>query len=147
MALIYKNFELTITNVAIKLELKERSKNRAGEEVATLMFRMNELCLFRKEEPFASEEDQRPRPDFESFLDGKNLTINQVSIHLMKHSVLSSQEYIPQGKVNPSLSKLTFPYEYPTLNHPSTILSLKSSSTNDFLIAFRFDHELLSTQT
>ena len=57
MALIYKNFELTITNVAIKLELKERSKNRAGEEVATLMFRMNELCLFRKEEPFTSEED------------------------------------------------------------------------------------------
>jgi hypothetical protein len=94
------------------------------------MFRMKTLSIERAVEPFSYEDTQMPpRPEIESFLDGKNLVINEISIHLMKDASLFSEEFvdIKNGFQNPSLKKLNFPYDYPTLKHPNTLLALRGS--------------------
>ena len=62
-----------------------------------------------------------------SGLDGKQITIGVVSVHLMKDKWLDTHEYVPSNTFNAHLSKLRFPYDYPLISHPSTLMLLKGN--------------------
>lgn len=58
-------------------------------------------------------------------LAGKQLSIGDISLHLMKDKWLDTHEYPTEAYLAQKLDKLDFPHTYPVLNHPSTIMLLK----------------------
>lgn len=60
-----------------------------------------------------------------SALDCKQVLVQDLSVHLMKDIHLSNHEYLKPGTFDAQLAQLRFPYDYPLLNHPSTIALLK----------------------
>ena len=64
--------------------------------------------------------------DLMSLLDLKAVSVGDVSLHLMKDKWLDTNEYLKPNTFNVHLQELKFPYDYPVVNHPSTIALLKS---------------------
>jgi hypothetical protein len=68
-----------MTNIAVKVCLKEGNK-----DIPTLLLRLKELSFTR-----AQLKDDTNRDDLQNLLDGKDLKIGQISVHLMKDRILN----------------------------------------------------------
>ena len=68
--------------------------------------------------------------DIQNLLSNKSFAISDISVHLMKDKWLDAAEYQKPGEFNSKLSydSALFPFTYPLLNHPSTILLIKAPS-------------------
>ena len=64
--------------------------------------------------------------DLQCLLGNKQLAISDVSIHLMQEKWLDPLEHCKPGQFNTQFNALSFPFDYPCLNHPSTILLIKA---------------------
>lgn len=74
-------------------------------------------------------------------LNGKSLCVSDVSLHLMNDWMLSVDEYLEPGQFNTKLCSLNFPYEYPVVNHPSTLVLIKGPFvTPSIKIDFNFEN-------
>ena len=79
--------------------------------------------------------------------------ISDISVHLMKEKFLVSTEYRKEGQFNSKMSyeSALFPFTYPLLNHPSTILLIKAPNgiqemneeTNNRTVTLNEDHSFL----
>ena len=64
-----------------------------------------------------------------SMVHGKKIVLSELSLHLLADKWLDPFEYENNSGFNANTAVtelLEFPFSYPTLNHPSTILLLKS---------------------
>jgi|LauGreDrversion4_2_1035121.scaffolds.fasta_scaffold09092_2 hypothetical protein len=86
------------------------------------------LFKLSKFEFVKTEEQKDSQGDLMSLLDKKKLVVGEISVHLMKDKVLHNFEYLKPNEFNPRVQNLEFPYEYPTVNHPSTIVLIKGPS-------------------
>lgn len=63
--------------------------------------------------------------DLQCLLGDKKLALCDISVHLMREKWLDPLEYHKPGQFSTHFNAFSFPFEYPTLNHPSTILLIK----------------------
>ena len=64
--------------------------------------------------------------DLQCLLGNKKFAISDISVHLMKEKWIDPLEFHKAGQFSTQFNALSFPFDYPCLNHPSTILLLKA---------------------
>ena len=64
--------------------------------------------------------------DLQCLLGNKKFSISDISVHLMREKWLDPLEHFKVGQFNTHFNAFSFPFDYPTLNHPSTILLIKA---------------------
>ena len=120
------------------------------EKVPTFLIRTNAIS-FKKKDSF--EKQTTLLCDFQNLLGNKVFAISDISVHLMKEKFLVSTEYRKEGQFNSKMSyeSLLFPFTYPLLNHPSTILLIKAPNgiqemneeVNNKTVTLNEDHSFL----
>ena len=108
-----------------------------------------DAILFKKK--VTSQDQNSPVCEIQNLLGNKSLSISDVSVHLMNNTWLDPKEYRKRGVSNGSSLKNTalFPFSYPPLNHPSTILLIKAPGgfdeirTKDKYVTLNKDHRFL----
>lgn len=73
----------------------------------------------------AKQEKFQYTKDIMNLLANKQVSVGDISIHLMKDKWLSPYEYEPDSFTVGKLDKVTCPLTYPLINHPSTLLLLQ----------------------
>jgi len=110
-----------VTNVAVRVLMREQIANDEAQ-IPTLLIRLNKLEFKRNE---VAKEVPAQQNDLMSLLNSKAVSVGDVSVHLMKDKWLDSTEYLKRNTFNVHLQDLKFPYDYPLVNHPSTLVLIK----------------------
>mmetsp|Transcript_39345 Transcript_39345/g.37779 ORF Transcript_39345/g.37779 Transcript_39345/m.37779 type:complete len:117 (+) Transcript_39345:469-819(+) len=77
---------------------------------------------YRRDKEITYGKGNEPTSDLQVILNGKILEIDQVSLHYLKHFNLHPELI---HKQSPHLSRLKFPFDYPLLHDPSTLMVIK----------------------
>ena len=67
-----------------------------------------------------------PMSDLQCLLGNKKFAVSDISIHLMDEKWLDPLEYHKPGTFSTHFNAFSFPFDYPSLNHPSTIFLIKA---------------------
>ena len=124
------HLEFSIENLAMRVVTHEAT--RFDEKVPTFLIRTHAISFQRDQDRDRSRAPERkldpllPMSDLQCLLGNKKLAISDISVHLMKEKWLDPLEYHQAGQFNTRFNAFSFPFDYPTLNHPSTVLLLKA---------------------
>ena len=130
---VLTNLELNIENLAIRVVTGEAKSFE--DKVPTFLIRTHAISFQKRkignENENVNKNDKKidpllPMSDFQCLLGDKKLAISDISVHLMKEKWLDPLEFHQPGWFSTRFNAFSFPYDYPTLNHPSTILLLKT---------------------
>jgi len=129
---VLTNLEMSVENVAVRVVTREAKS--FDEKVPTFLIRTHAVSFSRNRSPSEQEAASRdkkidpllPMSDLQCLLGNKKLAICDISIHLMREKWLDPLEYHKLGQFSTHFNAFSFPFDYPTLNHPSAILLVKA---------------------
>ena len=134
---ILTNLELSVENVAVRVVTKEAISHQ--EKVSTFLIRthaitfsINKIATDNPTILQPSDQEKKhidpllPMSDLQCLLGNKKFAVSDISIHLMKDKWLDPMEHCKPGQFSTHYNALSFPMDYPPLNHPAAIFLLKA---------------------